>query len=98
MTQAETRAAPSRWKPTRTTGRSVTYWTKPIAALGELDAEQAQDGRAGGPVTGGDHGEQQADRESDEQEHQVGVQLAHLQRVEAVALGVRVAGVRARSR
>ena len=46
VTAAETRAAPSMWKPTRTMGRSVKYWTKPIVALGH-------DHRAAAPRAGG---------------------------------------------
>ena len=57
-------------------------------ALGDLDAEQHGDGAAGRRVAADGHQrEQQAEGEPDEQEDQVGVELAQLERVEAVALG-----------
>ena len=100
VTVAEMSAAPSMWKPTSTTGRSVKYWTKPISALRQLDDQQHHDraacGRAARPVA--ITAKSRPRVRPTKQEHQVGVQLAHLQRVEPVARRVLVAGVRARSR
>ena len=100
-------AAPPGWRsrpasrracatPTSSTGRWVKYCTKPIRPW----ASSTSDQHAGGP----DRGRRRADRaqrepqrhgQADQQEDQVGVGLGDGRRVQAVALGVRVAGVRA---
>ena len=71
--------APSMCTSTSTIGRSVKYCTKPIGALGELDDEQVARGPAD-PVrrVGRVQRDQQRDGQPDQQEHQVGVQLADL--------------------
>ena len=90
---ARRRACGSRPAPS---GRSVKYWTNPIAPCASSTASStATARRASGVAPTARSGEQQADGQPDEQEHQVGVQLADLQRVQAVARRVRVAGVRA---
>ena len=80
---------------TTTTGRPVKYCTKPTPAWSTSTAASAVTGRGVG--AGGPQREPHPDREADQQEHQVGVQLAELQRVEPVARRARVAGVRARA-
>ena len=54
VTLAEISAAPSMWKPTSTTGRSVKYCTKPIAPWASSTAEQHEHGarRAAGAADG----------------------------------------------
>ena len=67
------------WRPTSTTGRSVKYCTKPISALGQLDGSSRPRGRTrgcGAPVARSANSS--PTRQADEQEHQVGVELAEL--------------------
>ena len=59
--------------------------------------DRRQGGDRPGVTAGGPEREPQPDGEADQQEHQVGVELADLQRVEPVARRARVAGVRARA-
>ena len=97
VTVAETSAAPSRWKPTSTSGRSVKYCTKPDRALGQLDRRAARAARRRA-VRGA---RRRARRTAAPTVRPTSRKTASacswrdLQRVEAVALGVDVAGVRA---
>ena len=83
---ATTSAAPSMWSSTSDDRQVGEVLDEPDRALGELDRREhggrtAVAGRRRSPRSAN----QQADGEPDEQEHQVGVELADLERVEAVA-------------
>ena len=84
-------SSPSMWKPTSTMGRSVDSCTN-RQSLEHDDDERRPQRQRRQPEHGG---EEQAEAQPQEQEHGVGVQLADLERVEAVSDGVLVAGVRA---
>ena len=78
-----TSAAPSMWSITTPTGRPAKYCTKPTAACSTSTAARAVTGRMSPPV--GAQREPHPDGEADQQEDEVGVELADLQRVEPVA-------------
>ena len=91
--------APSMCTSTSTMGSLVKYWTNPINALGELDDQQITH-RPAHPVRRVGCGERDKQRggQPDQQEDQIGVQLADLLGVEPRAAGLRVAAVRPAAR
>ena len=81
--------------PTRTAGRSVKYCTKPIRPWPSSTATSTSAARAGPLRADGAEREDSATDEAEQQEDHVGVHLGDRLRVQAVAGGAVVAGVRA---